>query len=59
MTKTAIEIINSVSEKRFTFTVESSKNPSQVLNKLGIYQNGRNIEAVRERANDLGISFQE
>jgi predicted nucleotidyltransferase len=56
-TVSAVTRIQTLSKSRFASAVKQSENPSEVLRRLGIYANGRNVEAVRERAYDENVSF--
>lgn len=56
-TVSAVTRIQTLSKARFTSAVKKSESPSEVLRRLGIYENGRNVEAVRERAYNDNVSF--
>ena len=56
-TVSAVTRIQTLSRARFSSAVKKSESPSEVLRRLGIYENGRNVEAVRERAYDENVSF--
>jgi len=56
-TVSAVTRIQTLSKARFSSVVKKSESASEVLRRLGIYENGRNVEAVRERAYDENVSF--
>ena len=56
-TVSAVTKIQTLSKTRFVSTVKHSETASEVLRRLGIYQNGRNVEAVTNRAIKEKVSF--
>lgn len=56
-TVSAVTKIQTLSKARFVSTVKRSETASEVLRRLGIYQNGRNVEAVATRATKEKIAF--
>lgn len=56
-TVSAVSRINSLSKARFKSVVKKSTSSSEVLRNLGIYQNGRNVEAVKNRISSDNLSL--